>query len=313
MTWEEGTFFSYSFEQSGFETHWMLANSSLIVWMYLLHGVLLLLYLAFKWLSRVTGIFKGASRGLMQYLFYNGPLRLFMETYFDLYVTSLLNVIKADWNVNLAIIIWSNWTSLTVLILLNLIVVVLAVLYYRKFYSIENDTSYNALLKGTSVEAEDRSRWLLFFPAHFFGRRIAFTLSVLLFKEFIWGQIVNQFAFSITMIIYLVHVEFLETPFAIKMEVFNECTIIMLLYGLMLFTTYVPDPMVRYRFGWTYIFVSLSNIFIQVTLLALESGKIIKEKIKAKCCKGRQLEGQKSSRITNRSHQQMIKDDHKRE
>ena len=115
------------------------------------------------------------------------------------------------------------------------------------------------------------------------------------------------------MIIYLVHVEPLETPFAIKMEVFNECTILVLLYGLMLFTPYVPDPMVRYRLGWVYIVVALTNIFIHVCLITLESGKSIKEKIKTKCCKGRQLESQKSGRITNRSLQQMIKDDHKRE
>lgn len=227
-----------------------------------------------------------------------------MESFFDLYVTSLLNVIKADWTTEVSHISWSNWTSLAVLVLLNITVVALAILYLWRFHRIDADTPYNALLDGTRLEEDDKTRWLLFYPALFFGRRISFTLSVLLFKNFLWGQIAIQFAFSTAMIIYLLHAWPLQTPFAVKMEVFNECTIVVLLYGLMCFTDFVPDPMVRYRIGWCYIVVALGNIFVHLCILAFGTGKVIKNKLKAWCCKSQKVD----QRITNRSIQQMADD-----
>lgn len=55
VTWGEGIPFSYNFEQTGLETTWMLANSSAVVWMYLFHVALLLLFLPFRLFSKVTG------------------------------------------------------------------------------------------------------------------------------------------------------------------------------------------------------------------------------------------------------------------
>ena len=52
------------------------------------------------------------------------------------------------------------------------------------------------------------------------------------------------------MVTYLTNVKPLETPFANKMEVFNEYTIILLTYGIMCFTDLVPDPKTRFLIGW---------------------------------------------------------------
>ena len=52
------------------------------------------------------------------------------------------------------------------------------------------------------------------------------------------------------MVIYLLHVWPMETHFATKIELFNECTIVILNYGLMMFTDFVPDPETRFLIGW---------------------------------------------------------------
>ena len=125
--------------------------------------------------------------------------------------------------------------------------IILPVLYWRNFSSIGPDSTYGALLDGTRVDGEKKkSKWVLLYPTLFFARRIALIVSVLLVGDYLWVQLAIQFAFSTTMLIYLMHVWPLETSFATKMEVFNECTIIVLHYGLMCFTDYVPEPSTRY-------------------------------------------------------------------
>ena len=87
------------------------------------------------------------------------------------------------------------------------------------------------------------------------------------------------------MIIYLGHVWPLETPSATKMEIFNECTIIVLTYGLMMFTDFVPDPETRFAIGWSYMATCLGNILVHLSLLFRASGKQVKNSCKRKLIK----------------------------
>ena len=60
------------------------------------------------------------------------------------------------------------------------------------------------------------------------------------------------------------------------MEVFNECSIIMLTYSLMMFTDFVPDPETRFTIGTFYITTSLSNVVVHLLILLKGSGMQIK-------------------------------------
>ena len=85
-------------------------------------------------------------------------------------------------------------------------------------------------------------------------------------------QLAIQSAFSVVIAVYILHTRPLETPFANKMEVYNECTIITLSYGLLCFTDAVPDPEAQYTIGWSYIIVYLANITLHILLLTYASG-----------------------------------------
>ena len=69
------------------------------------------------------------------------------------------------------------------------------------------------------------------------------------------------------------------------MEVFNECTIIVLTYGLMMFTDFVPDPETRFTIGIFYITTSLINIVVHLLILLKGSGMQIKNRCKRKVYK----------------------------
>ena len=92
----EGSPFSYNFEECGYETKWLLGNSSFIVWTYALNGAVFLMFLLLSLLSYTTGRFVSLTSKLKKYFVFNGPLRLLMETFLDLYLASSLNVLTAD-------------------------------------------------------------------------------------------------------------------------------------------------------------------------------------------------------------------------
>ena len=251
VTWDDnGTPYSFNFEECGFETTWFLYNSSPIVWIYCLHIVMFLVFLLVKAIFRRCGRLQAVHRKLTDYFFFNGMIRLFTETFLDLYVSSLLNIVAADWQTSSGPIKASNGASLGVFALSSLIVFVLAFVYFRNFNKIDAQSNYGALLSGTKLNAKQKSKWNLLLPAFLFGRRISFTFAALLFDDFLWAQIVMMISFSIGILIFLVSAKPFESYFATKIEVFNEATLVMLSYGLMMFTDYVVDPMVRYAIGW---------------------------------------------------------------
>ena len=243
---DDGSPFSHSMEECGYETTWMLGNSSFIVWTLALNAALFLVYLFLSILCYKTGRCASLRSKLKGYFVFNGPLRLFMEIFLDLYLSSSLNVLTADNQTENPSILASNYLSYGVFGTFSILVLALPVLYWRRFSNMGPDSTYGALLNGTRVDSERRSKWILLYPAIFFARRIALITSVLLIGNFLWIQLAIQFTFCTTMVIYLMHVKPLETSFANKMEVFNECTIIFLHYGLMCFTDFVPEPSIRY-------------------------------------------------------------------
>ena len=72
---------------------------------------------------------------------------------------------------------------------------------------------------------------------------------------------------SVGMVIYLLYAWPHNTRFAVKIEVMNECSLIILTYGLMCFTDFVPEPETRSLVGECYIVVTISNYAIHIFFL----------------------------------------------
>jgi len=86
---------------------------------------------------------------------------------------------------------------------------------------------------------------------------------------------------SVFMIMYLFWYRPLDSVFALRMEVMNETTLTFLYYGMLCFTDFVPEPETRSLLGFIYMGVSLVNILVHLTFLALASCN----KIKLRCKK----------------------------
>ena len=74
-------------------------------------------------------------------------------------------------------------------------------------------------------------------------------------------------AVSLFMLVYLLIFKPMESPFANRMEIMNEYTIVVLTYGQMHLSDYIPKPETRESFGYAYIGVFLLNIAVHMLFL----------------------------------------------
>lgn len=102
---------------------------------------------------------------------------------------------------------------------------------------------------------------------YFLARRYVYAANCALFTGSPILQIFTQFFCCLLMLLYLVDVRPLNSPFLNKMELFNEVTLLACSYFLFAFTDFVGDATLRYSLGWG--FISLIGLNVAVNLGAL--------------------------------------------
>ena len=171
------------FELVGYESTLTISNISVICWTYTVNlGIFLFIFCPIWLINHKTGRLSRAKSGFAGYFFWNGLLRLFMETFFDSFLASVLNVHTADWSSSSASVQYSNIASLVFLVITGITFIIVATMYVRNldimgFGDIRG--KYGALLDDTSLVSLERNYFLLLHPLIFFSRRIIFTISVI--------------------------------------------------------------------------------------------------------------------------------------
>ena len=55
-----------------------------------------------------------------------------------------------------------------------------------------------------NLEVDDNKRWtVMVFPVVFFLRRVLLVITVILMRNFLWGQLAIQFTISVFLVIFL--------------------------------------------------------------------------------------------------------------
>lgn len=267
--------YSMSFERTGFESTLLITNISVILWIYILHGIVFVFFYIPVWLiNKKFGKLAGRRQKLEGYFFWGGPLRTLMETFLELLLASLLNTHMADWGTDSPQEKFSNFASLSILCtlaLLTLLLVLFFLVNYNMYRFEWSRESYGALIEGTRHSDRTTRRHAMAWPAIFFLRRAVFIFSIIYWVDFLWGQIALQLLSTILMTVYLLEFRPLSTPFANRMELMNEVTTLFLTYGLMCFTKFLPDPEMRNKGGFLYIGILAGNILIHLVLMVRES------------------------------------------
>ena len=186
---------------------------------------------------------------LKKYLFWNGFIRLYMELYSGLALSSVLSIYSNinDYDSPFRWVRVSFYASVASLVLLALLPI-----FFVIFYCIRRDkwseqafrNMYGALLEGTKVtkDTERGNLAMLLAPMIFFYRRLIFIGSIILLKDNIFVLIMIQTSMVQFQLFVLHSLRIFESKAALWKQTQDECTYLLLIYVLMLFTDFVPDP-----------------------------------------------------------------------
>ena len=101
----------------------------------------------------------------------------------------------------------------------------------------------------------------------FFIRRLVFVLSIMYMSDYLLCQIALQIAISLIILIFLLLWQPKKNKFENKKEIFNELTILVLIYFVLSFTGAEPDAEKRAMIGRCIIALSSVNIIFHLVLL----------------------------------------------
>ena len=125
-------------------------------------------------------------------------------------------------------------------------------------------------------------KWQIAFILIFLTRRLVFAVSILWLQEYLLLHFCILYGFSSISCFYLLTFWPFKKAFDTIIEVFNEVCGILLIYHLMCFTDFVYDPMIRYKLGYTYVAVAVSNIAVHVFLILVTNINTLKKPAKTK-------------------------------
>ena len=184
--------YTMSFYESGYESAFLISNASSVVWIFILHftGIVFVfgpIYL----IHQISGKLANTNNKLSKYFFWNGLLRLFLESCFEMALSAILNIHQVDWATRFPSATYSNALTVISLILLGLIPLILTVLYFKNF-SFRTDTTslmsrFTTFIVGTKYKLKNASKSILAYPVLFVARRIIFAMSAVYLVDFLWA------------------------------------------------------------------------------------------------------------------------------
>ena len=117
--------FNLNFQQSGYESNFILKNIGLILWMifgyFLLHLSFIMMFKCKKIRSKIG-----------KYLYWNGSIRFFFEAFYEVTLLSILNIYKNEWGNDFKSILYSNLISIFFLLFILTLPFIFLVYYCCK-------------------------------------------------------------------------------------------------------------------------------------------------------------------------------------
>ena len=216
-----------------------------------------------------------------KYLYFNGSIRFYMEVFLDVGLVASLNLHTVDWNSPFPSIQASNYLSIVMIVLIviwPLCAILKACCRPRIWRHRSFKDKFGTVLEGVSrrkLKAGERA--LLFASIMFYARRVAFIVSVLVFRQTLWSQLAIQNFISLSMVIHLQWYKPYSTNFLNDIETFNEVTILTLTYFLFCFTDFVPEPETRNKLSFYYIATSFFNMAVHLLVMLNSSFSSIRQ------------------------------------
>jgi len=246
------------------------------------------LFVAFLWpCAKCCQKVEKLRQILIKKLFWNSYIRLVMESFADVLIFAVMNLYAKDWPKGFSSVTVDIVATCVVLATYALLPSVLFLIIWKKYHRhvVQKPTfeeRVGSFLAGTS-HAKLAKPSVLLYTLVFFARRLAMALTLIMWHNFFWGQIAVQFGVVTFGIILLQLGQPMETSFANSRETFNEYFNLHILYLLMTFTPFVPEPETRHSLGFVYIIEVCLFVAIHLTFITWSAGSNLRMSLR-RCC-----------------------------
>lgn len=85
---------------------------------------------------------------------------------------------------------------------------------------------------------------------YFLFRRLLMAVCVVFFRSMLFSQIMVKAFSTVASVIIIGQIDVFETRFKRNMEFINEMMIMLILYNVICFSSFVPDPIAKYKMGY---------------------------------------------------------------
>lgn len=213
-------------------------------------------------------------------LYWNSYIRFFLESYLELSIVALIRIQDFSFDSKGESI--STIFSIFVFSLMVLIIPGAWAILYVSNQTTLDSTQFKAKFEELYDQLDTKRKEALFQPILFLLRRMTYTLSVVLLIRYNFFQIqILAFKGSLLMI-YNGYFQPFTTSQKNRLEICNEIILLQAVYCLILFTEFVPDPVIRYQNGWAMILVTFTLISVNMIVVISTSIKDMVKKGKTR-------------------------------
>ena len=203
-------------------------------------------------------------------LFFYEIVRLFLEGYLELIVSSWLNFFTPDrgstssvfgyiFAILILCICWGFLPLISILMLLP-----------RHSNKIE-DPIWKKRFGALYAEQKTKSAWTLAYNTVFIALRFFFLMFLLPYTGPVTFEILGILYLNLTSLIYIGSTWSLNRRLYNKIDFFDEYWICILSLHLVLFTDFVGDSAVAYGYGWLMISLMIINLIVKLIFIFMEN------------------------------------------
>ena len=297
--WPDEAPYSVSFESAGVESKLFLANIGLALYLIQLHVLAALVHAILHKLRNKCKCVAVIHRKLGSYLYWEGLNRFHMELFFDLALFSVLNLHTVEWDTPYPSVQASNALSVIVITSVCSILMNYIVGYFRRPRETRTQkfgADFSPLLNRTEYSQPTPKWYLILLPALFFAKRLLFVSLVVTANDHLWVQLHMLNIITVWSIMFMLNFP-LDSLKANLLEIFNDATLLFLVYLLWSFTDMVGEPESRHELGFFFIGVIVFNISVQLALMLIQSIVDIRLKCKRYIFKKNEKKTLKNNRI----------------
>ena len=225
-----------NFQMAGYESHFAISNLGFLFYIFAAHFVLAPFVLILHLLGKKFPKVRPVSDKAFHYLFWGGSIRLFMEGYLDFCTFALMNIKALDWETQLPAVTFSNYVAIFLVFLACFLPVFVLVYYICRmhvWHTEEFQERWGFILEDLAIDRKDAKWVIILLPLSFLLRRLAFSLVLVFWYEFLWGQIAIMAMLSVAMIIFIQWFRPMDSKLMTNLETFNECIALCAIYLMM--------------------------------------------------------------------------------